>query len=221
MPIFKNCCCGCGSGGYVPNEPFFCPRLQAYVVRGPRGATGPQGPQGPLGLQGATGATGSTGPTGPTGATGATGVTGPTGPTGPTGESGAVANNANFSRVASDSVAVNNDITLTVDNVNNGTAITHDDGSATITLTAGTYLINWMATATIAVANTPAVLSLTLNGTTDANTTSSNAGDANALVTLGGSQVITAQNATTITLRNTGTQTTSYQNVAIAIVKLI
>mgnify|MGYP000042571575 CR=1 FL=1 len=150
MPIFKNCCCGCGSGGYVPNEPFFCPRLQAYVVRGPRGATGPQGPQGPLGLQGATGATGSTGPTGPTGATGATGVTGPTGPTGPTGESGAVANNANFSRVASDSVAVNNDITLTVDNVNNGTAITHDDGSATITLTAGTYLINWMATATIA-----------------------------------------------------------------------
>ncbi len=197
MPIFKNCCCGCDGGDYVSNEPFFCPRIQAYVVRGPRGATGPQGPQGPQGLQG------------------------PTGPTGATGTSGAVTNNANFSRVASDSVAVNSDITFTVDNVNNGTAITHETGSATITLASGTYLLNWMATATIATADTPAVLSLTQNGTTNANTTSSNTGDANALVVLSGTQIINAQNATTITLRNTGTQTTSYQNVAISIVKLI
>lgn len=39
--------------GLVPvNEPFFCPKMQAYVVRGPRGETGAQGPQGPQGLIG-------------------------------------------------------------------------------------------------------------------------------------------------------------------------
>ena len=47
---FNNNCwnqnnCGC-------SDPFFCPRLQAFVVRGPRGATGPAGPQGPQGIPG-------------------------------------------------------------------------------------------------------------------------------------------------------------------------
>lgn len=45
----KNCC---NQGLSVVNEPFFCPRMQAYVVRGPRGATGAQGPQGPQGISG-------------------------------------------------------------------------------------------------------------------------------------------------------------------------
>ncbi len=44
--------CNCKKGLVPVNEPFFCPRLQAYVVRGPRGETGPQGPQGPRGLSG-------------------------------------------------------------------------------------------------------------------------------------------------------------------------
>ncbi len=46
----KNCNC---QTGYPPvNEPFYCPRMQAYIVRGPKGATGAQGPQGPRGLDG-------------------------------------------------------------------------------------------------------------------------------------------------------------------------
>lgn len=45
--------CNCKPGLVPVNEPFFCPRMQAYVVRGPRGATGAQGPQGPRGLNGA------------------------------------------------------------------------------------------------------------------------------------------------------------------------
>ena len=55
MMFNRNCCCRnlaprcCGT---VVNEPFFCPRLQSYVIRGPRGATGPQGPQGPQGIPG-------------------------------------------------------------------------------------------------------------------------------------------------------------------------
>lgn len=55
MSFNRNCCCRntvprcCGA---VVNEPFFCPRLQSYVIRGPRGAVGAQGPQGPRGLAG-------------------------------------------------------------------------------------------------------------------------------------------------------------------------
>ncbi|MBQ7977763.1 MAG: collagen-like protein [Clostridia bacterium] len=52
MNFNRNCCRNtsrcCGSG-----EPFFCPRLRSYVIRGPRGATGETGPQGPRGLPGA------------------------------------------------------------------------------------------------------------------------------------------------------------------------
>lgn len=44
--------CNCNQGLVPVNEPFFCQRMQAYVVRGPRGATGAQGPQGPQGLNG-------------------------------------------------------------------------------------------------------------------------------------------------------------------------
>lgn len=44
--------CNCKNGLVPVNEPFFCPKLQAYVVRGPRGETGAQGPQGPQGLNG-------------------------------------------------------------------------------------------------------------------------------------------------------------------------
>ena len=51
MCIFNNCCCRDNRLAVV-NEPFFCPRLQAYVIRGPRGLPGPAGPQGPSGLNG-------------------------------------------------------------------------------------------------------------------------------------------------------------------------
>ena len=44
--------CNCNQGLAPVNEHFFCPRMQAYIVRGPRGETGAQGPQGPQGLNG-------------------------------------------------------------------------------------------------------------------------------------------------------------------------
>lgn len=44
--------CNCQTGFPPVNEPFFCPKMQAYIVRGPKGATGAQGPQGPRGLDG-------------------------------------------------------------------------------------------------------------------------------------------------------------------------
>jgi len=48
MCLFNNCCRDNRFG--VANEPFFCPRMQAYVVRGPRGPVGPQGPSGLNGI---------------------------------------------------------------------------------------------------------------------------------------------------------------------------
>ena len=43
-------CCPCNQISQQNNcagvEPFFCPRLRTYVLRGPRGFTGPRGPQG-------------------------------------------------------------------------------------------------------------------------------------------------------------------------------
>ena len=49
--------CGCGCGGNTQRqdcapclEPFFCPRLNRVVLRGPRGLPGPRGPQGLPGI---------------------------------------------------------------------------------------------------------------------------------------------------------------------------
>ena len=46
--------CGCGFQSQQNSncglEPFFCPRLRTYVLRGPRGFPGPRGPQGVPGV---------------------------------------------------------------------------------------------------------------------------------------------------------------------------
>ncbi len=45
--------CKCTKNGMgVVNEPFYCTRMQAYIVRGPKGERGEMGPQGPRGLVG-------------------------------------------------------------------------------------------------------------------------------------------------------------------------
>ena len=49
--------CNCWNNNNGCSEPFFCPRLQTFVVRGPRGATGPTGPQGPQGIPGSASTT--------------------------------------------------------------------------------------------------------------------------------------------------------------------
>jgi hypothetical protein len=89
--------------------------------RGPKGCPGPKGPRGKHGEKGPAGPPGPTGPAGATGAPGPTGATGATGPAGPASGGGPV-----FVTRPSD-----------VDNI----AITNVD-IATLSLPAGTYLLN-------------------------------------------------------------------------------
>lgn len=81
-------------------------------------------------------------------------------------------------------------------------------------------MVSWSATSTIANAGDPSVLALTVNGTPDGNATSSAEADVGNTVTLSGTTIVTAGASTNLTLRNTGTNTTQYENVSITIIKL-
>ena len=89
---YVECCDGCGSGSGSQGSMGETGPTSAQGIQGatgPTGATGAQGIQGAIGPTGATGAQGIQGATGPTGATGAQGIQGVTGATGPTGATGA------------------------------------------------------------------------------------------------------------------------------------
>ena len=117
---------------------------------GPTGPTGPTGAPGVTGPEGTPGATGATGPTGPEGAPG---VTGPTGPTGPEGtreprerpvqqvrqelQGPQAVRLPNFCRrilSGAGRVRRGRPWSLTRNGVTNGTSITHDQNSGSITL---------------------------------------------------------------------------------------
>lgn len=116
--------------------------------QGPIGLTGPQGPegpQGPPGPPGPQGFTGPQGPPGPTGATGPQGFPGPPGPQGPQGPPGTVASAYIFSiaeqTVAAAGAAVfNSAATLP--------PVAFSPPSSSVTLAAGTYLINFQVSLT-------------------------------------------------------------------------
>ena len=175
---FNSCNCSrpCGC-----SDPFFCPRFNSLVIRGPRGATGPQGPQGIPGTIAL-----------------ALGF---------------------FTSPAVQSVVANADVPLQNNVVLSGTGITHTAGQSTVTLSAGTYYINWQADATIPDSGT-ASLGLFVNGVADQNSQSSVTGTANTTARLSGSTMLVVTTPTTIALRNTGTATTSYQNVSMSVIKL-
>ena len=202
MSFFSNCNCGCGNRGnncceQRPccrpcgsfnncgcNEPFFCPRVNAFVVRGPRGATGPQGPQGPQGLPGSI----------------AQGF-------------------GSFASPVTESVAAGADLPLATNVALSGTSIQHVAGQSAVTLAAGTYYIAWKADATIPAGGT-AGLALAVNGVVNTNSQSTATGTAANVATLSGNTILTVPAQSTITLRNSGTETTSYRNVAMSVIKL-
>ena len=121
-----------------------------HLVTGPIGAQGAQGPYGPIGEIGVTGSTGNTGATGATGLCyrgrqgpkgsvgpqgGLTGDTGPPGLQGDPGSGSAI--NSYFSFTTTPGASYNNTgytdlTTLTNDIINNS-----------VTLSVGTYAINW------------------------------------------------------------------------------
>lgn len=198
MSFFSNCNCGCGNRGncceqrpccrpcgsfnnYGCNEPFFCPRVNAFVVRGPRGATGPQGPQG---LPGSV----------------SLGF-------------------GSFASPVTESVAAGADLSLATNVALSGTSIQHVAGQSAVTLASGTYLVMWSANATIPAGGT-AGLALAVNGVVNANSQSTATGTAANVATLSGSTILTVPAQSTITLRNSGTETTSYQNVSMSVIKL-
>ena len=149
------------------------------------------------------------------------GFPGPQGPQGPQGIPGTSigASNAFFTSPTAQTIAAGADIPLVNNIVLNGTDITHTAGSSTVTLNAGTYLINWTAAATI-----PAELSvsagLTVNGVVNTNSQSTATGTAGNVANLSGSAIINVTTPTQITLRNLGGESTSFQNVSLSIVKL-
>lgn len=120
---------------------------------GPTGATGPTGPAGATGATGATGSAGATGPAGAIGATGATGATGSAGVTGPTGPL-VTANNARITNPAIVTVADGAAVPLTINNLINGTAITHVPGSTDIVLAPNqTYFATYETATNLGFAN--------------------------------------------------------------------
>ena len=202
MSFFGNCGCGCNNNwssiGCCCNScnnsnnsrccrsscgsPFYCPRLRAYVIRGPRGFTGPQGPQGIPGVS-------------------------------------TTANNAFLSSPTVQTAAIGADIPLQNNVIINGTAITHTAGASAVTLAAGTYLINWALNATFAAEGSTTV-ALTVGGVVNSNSQSTATGTTNDIAPLSSTAVITVATPTQITLRNAGTDSNSFQNVALSIVKL-
>lgn len=112
----------------------------------------------------------STGPTGPTGATGATGPTGPTGATGATGATGSAPIAQAISAYSTPATQVQEGSAVEFDKTSsqNGTAITHTDGTTTFTINQpGIYAATYTGTAspgTGATFPTTNLLQMQLNG---------------------------------------------------------
>ena len=116
-------------------------------------------------------------------------------------------------------MAANADVPLQNNSVLTGTGITHTAGQSAVTLSAGTYLISWQADATIPASGT-ASLGLFVNGVADQNSQSSTTGTASTVARLSGTTMLAVTTPTTVSLQNTSTSTTTYQNVSMSIIKV-
>ena len=207
-------------------------------LTGPRGPQGPMGLQGPTGPQGDTGPTGATGPIGPTGATGpigpqgpigptgATGPIGPQGPIGPTGATGPIGPQGPagtfdlqagtfYGTGLTEDTAILTDVTLFP---TTQTAITYDATSGTITLEAGTYLVNYHTNYDQNGNIQPSAV-IAVNGTEDDRTlsladTTSTDGNLSKSILLG------VANGTTLNLLFTAGTGLTYNNATLNVVKL-
>jgi len=179
IPTCGRCTCPRGVTGPTGPQGITGPTGPQGVTgpTGPQGVTGPTGPQGitgptgPQGITGPTGPQGITGPTGPQGVTGPTGpqgITGPTGPQGITGPTGPLvtANNARITNAAIQTVDTGDPVSLSTNNVINGTAISHTPGTPFIILEPDqTYYASYEAASNLGNAGEgSAILQFNLNG---------------------------------------------------------
>lgn len=198
--------------------------------QGIQGEPGPIGPAGPAGATGATGpagpagATGATGPAGPAGATGATGPAGPAGATGaagPAGPAGETATNENAMLYAEDAQIVPSATALSF----TGSQINSPDGSITasgtegLTLTSGQYLVNFASDVNISAAG-EAGAALALDGTVlpyaaSSIPTSDTEGGRIALTA-----VLDLADTAVLTVVNNTTDSNTYENSTLTVVKL-
>lgn len=189
-------------------------RTNPIVILGPTGPAGPAGPTGATGTIGPVGATGATGPTGPTGATGATGAVGATGAT-----SNSII--ADFYSTTTGSIAGGTSVTLTdYVNLSDG-AITHTDSTTDVTLTAGYYLVKYNATA-LPATNGNVGLTVYLGGTPFAQSATSVTTTTTDTVGLASEFVVQiTDDNNVLTLRNSGSQSTTFTNLNLVIEKIV
>ena len=168
---------------------------------------GPTGPTGPIGLTGPTGATGPTGPTGPTGATGATGPAS-------TIDSILVGNDG------IESVATNGLVDLGTEINSTGSSITFTAPN-TVTLSAGTYLINFSSLIVSGGTAGDLGASLQINGTT---VPTASEYISSATVSAFSTELqhnYTASDGDTITIINQSPITNNFRGPTLSVIKLV
>ena len=168
------------------------------------GITGPTGPQGPAGL------TGAQGPTGPTGATGPTGPTGPTGATGVAGLTTAYLTSTNAKNA--DPIFIR-----TSEYPFDQNAIVLNGAGTEVTITAGSYIIEYGATADSKDGTAP-TLALSFNGNVEAITTRT--GKSNEMSDLHGVHMHVTQLQDKLMLKTATSAQLTYNNVYLLIRKL-
>lgn len=147
------------------------------------------------------------------GLVGPQGIPGPRGPAGPAGPAGTSLLSAFNNATATIATTVAIPLT-TVANLNTANVV-HTDGTAPVTLGAGTYLVTYGANATSATAGA-VELSLQVAGTTvdTLGATLTTAGD---ITNLSGQVAITVPAGTTVQLVNSGANETTYSNVDLVV----
>ena len=224
-----NCCCPIFVGGTLVGPTGPAGKIGPTGPTGPAGATGPTGPAGATGATGPTGpagATGATGPTGPAGATGATGPTGPagatgaTGPTGPAGET-ATADNALAYAIDAQTPDANDPLEFDAFTIHSDEAI-EQSGDTGLTLSEGVYLVNFSADVALNNGGDSVGAALALDGTivafaqsfTDTTDTNPQRISINTILT------IPEGEEQTLTVVNNATESVSYTNASLTVVKL-
>ena len=177
------------------------------------------GPTGPTGQMGPVGPTGATGPIGVTGPTGATGIAGPTGATGPTGPTGIVE--------PLDSIFVANAEEQTVDagglvDLGSVATVVGEDitftAPSTITLQPGTYYMSFESIASNTAGGGAGVTIYQDGVALPLSAKYLGATDATGNITT--QYLLTTEAETTITIVNGSTETNSYSQASVSVIKV-
>ena len=182
---------------------------------GPRGATGATGPAGPPGPAGETGAagpqgpageTGATGPQGPTGETGATGATGPQGPRGLPGVESFWQGTATGTQTLTEENSFR--MAFADTSAFPATSYTLSEDQEVLTVAeAGSYLVTYEVTIPAGTTTTGNSISVTLNGTPAASTTTPVSGTYTTPATISKQAVMNIPAGGTVSLASSGNLT--------------